>query len=562
MRPHATTENGSGKGLELVPFHKNPWIQAYNPPKRISQDRGKEIWRRRGIPGSSKQGENPGKKAQGKGENVTGKILQIQEFGSEPYKSIHVQAVGNGWLFRSAIGKMRRLLSAQEMQEQFKRENIDNVQIRPIGGRYLILTFPNEESRNEVIKKKWLMGWFEEINPWNGEQAVQERFVWVACYGMPLNAWNVPSFKAIASNWGHFIEVDDRTLRELSFEKGRVLLATDNPNKIVGIIQLIVDGSKYNVRVEEESSFRVVTSSSQFSSFGSKVIGEEEDDVDRSKDDKENKRTRGKKQVDDMGKQKDVEASVVADVGAFNAANTSHDVFPLDDVPHQARAGLEFKFGMAADALNAIGVKVQHSLVPKSADLTLQKETEDSNDHISNSSQGLVSFVQDSRSPPQEECQGAESTNIEAKIGEAQEEVEKVELLAQQQETIQNVRLSNGPVVIEPNGNFRFSQLAGIELEVDLNPRNIRKSIRSQAYEECMSSNEATYDDEECINATQEQQLDVVEQELQETILAANILGIAYGDMDVRGMRRMIETEAKGLQQLQRNNRSAPLQKI
>ncbi|KAG5561267.1 hypothetical protein RHGRI_004335 [Rhododendron griersonianum] len=249
MRPHATTENGSGKGLELVPFHKNPWIQAYNPPKRISQDRGKEIWRRRGIPGSSKQGENPGKKAQGKGENV---------------------------------------------------------------------------------------------------------------------------------------------------------------------------------------------------------VGEEEDDVDRSKDDKENKRTRGKKQVDDMGKQKDVEASVVADVGAFNAANTSHDVFPLDDVPHQARAGLEFKFGMAADALNAIGVKVQHSLVPKSADLTLQKETEDSNDHISNSSQGLVSFVQDSRSSPQEECQGAESTNIEAKIGEAQEEVEKVELLAQQQETIQNVRQSNGPVSFDP----------------------------------------------------------------------------------------------------------------
>lgn len=82
------------------------------------------------------------------------------------------------------------------------------------------------------------------------------------------------------------------------------------------------------------------------------------------------------------------------------------------------------------------------------------------------------------------------------------------------------------------------------------------------AYEECMSSNEATYDDEECINATQEQQLDVVEQELQETIIAANILGIEYGDMDVRGMRRMIETEAKGLQQLQRNNRSAPLQKI
>ncbi|KAI8524644.1 hypothetical protein RHMOL_Rhmol13G0164500 [Rhododendron molle] len=246
---------------------------------------------------------------------------------------------------------------------------------------------------------------------------------------------------------------------------------------------------------------KLTTSSSQFSSSGSKVSGEEEDDVDRSKDDKENKSTRGKKQVDDMEKQKDVEADVGAffffffdpHVGAFNAANTSHDVFPSEDVPQQAQAGLEFD--MAADALNAIGVKVQHSLVPKSADLTfpLQKETEDSNDHISNSSHGLLGVI---------------------------------------------------------------------ELEVDLNPRNIRKSIRSQAYEECMSSNEVTYDDEEFRNATQEQQLDVVEQELQDTIIAANILGIEYVDTDVRRMRRMIETEAKGLQQLQRNNRFAPFQKI
>lgn len=62
-----------------------------------------------------------------------------------------------------------------------------------------------------------------------------------SCYGMPLNSWNMPSFRAIGSIWGHLIEVDEgRTLKEISFEKGRLLLATENPNRIEGKIQLVI----------------------------------------------------------------------------------------------------------------------------------------------------------------------------------------------------------------------------------------------------------------------------------------------------------------------------------
>lgn len=106
---------------------------------------------------------------------------------------------------------MRKLISASEMVEIFRKENIENMPIKPMGGRFLILTFPTKEIRDEIIKKKWFMGWFEELKPWKGEPAKDERFLWIACYGMLLNAWNVPSFKAIiGSKWGHFIEVDDK----------------------------------------------------------------------------------------------------------------------------------------------------------------------------------------------------------------------------------------------------------------------------------------------------------------------------------------------------------------
>ncbi|KAG5547508.1 hypothetical protein RHGRI_013259 [Rhododendron griersonianum] len=105
---------------------------------------------------------------------------------------------------------------------------------------------------------------------------------------MPLNLWNVSTFRAIGSNWGHFIEADEKTLKEISFDKGRILLATENPNRIASKIQLIVDGKGYIVRVEKKESFRIVGSSKIFYSSGSKRVGED-DDVGRSNDDMEHK---------------------------------------------------------------------------------------------------------------------------------------------------------------------------------------------------------------------------------------------------------------------------------
>ncbi|KAF7134407.1 hypothetical protein RHSIM_Rhsim08G0091100 [Rhododendron simsii] len=85
---------------------------------------------------------------------------------------------------------MRRLISAQELEILFEKEKLGIVQVKPMGGRYVIIRFPSEDRRNEILKEKWLELWFEEVNPWNGESAKNERFVWIACFGMPLNAWN------------------------------------------------------------------------------------------------------------------------------------------------------------------------------------------------------------------------------------------------------------------------------------------------------------------------------------------------------------------------------------
>lgn len=73
-------------------------------------------------------------------------------------ESIDILPMGNGWLHRSAIGKLGRLLPPHEqLEEVFKKENIKDVKIKALGGRFLIITFKSIEVRDKAINEKWLM---------------------------------------------------------------------------------------------------------------------------------------------------------------------------------------------------------------------------------------------------------------------------------------------------------------------------------------------------------------------------------------------------------------------
>lgn len=60
FRPHVNQGNLSENGKELVLFQEKPWIQMNNPPLKKLGERGKEVWRRKGQPESSEQGEDEG----------------------------------------------------------------------------------------------------------------------------------------------------------------------------------------------------------------------------------------------------------------------------------------------------------------------------------------------------------------------------------------------------------------------------------------------------------------------------------------------------------------------
>ncbi|KAF7132436.1 hypothetical protein RHSIM_Rhsim09G0077300 [Rhododendron simsii] len=135
---------------------------------------------------------------------------------------------------------------------------------------------------------------------------------------------------------GHVIEVDSDTLREVSFAKGRLLIATENPNRIEGEVQFIVNGRRYNVRVVEEETFSTVITTHQVSNPEAEEEDDEVDKIDGNRnasskkngdlmDDTEKQKTN---YSDDMAKRGDEEA----EKGDNNVINGSHQSAVLGNI--------------------------------------------------------------------------------------------------------------------------------------------------------------------------------------------------------------------------------------
>lgn len=169
--------------------------------------------------------------------------------------TLHIQPEGNGWLFRSAVAIMNRVVPLMTLKANFRLETDMDAQFRALGGRSVLITFQSQEARDKAIEGPWMTRWFHEVKPWRNEPASLERFVWLSCQGMPLNAWNANTFKRIGELWGSFIMVEEDTLKDIDFVKGKVLIATKLVTKIDRWIKLEVQGVMYDVKIFEESSF-------------------------------------------------------------------------------------------------------------------------------------------------------------------------------------------------------------------------------------------------------------------------------------------------------------------
>lgn len=106
---------------------------------------------------------------------------------------------------------MHNVVSMQSLKASFKVETGVEAHFRAMGGRSVLITFQSPEARDSLIKVLWMNRWFDFVLPWTNEATSLERFVWLNCQGMPLNAWSTNTFKQIGEIWGYYISMEEET---------------------------------------------------------------------------------------------------------------------------------------------------------------------------------------------------------------------------------------------------------------------------------------------------------------------------------------------------------------
>lgn len=95
--------------------------------------------------------------------------------------TIKTDSVESGWLMRSAVAIMSRVVPLMTLQASFSMETDVVAQFRTMGGRAVLITFQSNEMRDSLIKHPWMSRWFDRVKPWQGEPASMERFIWLEC---------------------------------------------------------------------------------------------------------------------------------------------------------------------------------------------------------------------------------------------------------------------------------------------------------------------------------------------------------------------------------------------
>ncbi|KAH7863185.1 hypothetical protein Vadar_014453 [Vaccinium darrowii] len=408
---------------------------------------------------------------------------RMEEGNFEEDRKLILKPEGNGWLYWSVVAKLRLLISIDELKVQMAEMGIVNILVRAMGGRFVILTCNNKEEMGNLLIAKCLQRWFSEVKPWE----------------------------------------DESTLRLSSFAVAKVLVATNVFDKIDEWINIEIEGKYYRVKVREEPCEQPFVTEKQIPIACLHVLQQQEREESRIGE--ENNELVVHVPNLDMRMDKFAKDAMDEVENIEVVAETQWD--KADESPQL----IELELDKAAEPPK------QLVLAANSVSVYVEEEVQDS-------SISLVENTFPELDGSEHDHDNRDYDSIGDKGQDNTYERDKAIDLAADLDGHQNPVME--PTTLGSQNNLRASQLEGINLMVDLRPASIRRRIRSQIYDECMSSQESEF-----VESVQ-RQLDI-ESEFQLTIAVGNRLGVDFKESDALMMKEMIENETNRFAALQRS---------
>jgi hypothetical protein len=158
----------------------------------------------------------------------------------------------------SYVGRLKKGVEFRALQVKLWLAGLHSVRLTIMGGDLVLLSRSTWEDVGEpACKKEWWGGLLSDLRTWSPNRVCTTRDIWVSMVGIPPHAWGETNFRKLVVTYGEFLELDTETRNSTRFDVVKAKIRAPLGGKIDFVVNLMIQGAKYVVRIVEEGGGRV-----------------------------------------------------------------------------------------------------------------------------------------------------------------------------------------------------------------------------------------------------------------------------------------------------------------
>ncbi|KAF5755308.1 hypothetical protein HanRHA438_Chr17g0811291 [Helianthus annuus] len=157
------------------------------------------------------------------------------------------------WFDVAIVAKVKEFNHLIELRKNLVGIGFSGVEIRYMGGFFVLLKFENKEEANMFMmdKEVWSV-WFHKMEIWMGQSLPYERVAWLKIYGVPLNLSMSSVFNAIGNKFGKVVKLVSPLEEEMDLSFACVGVLTKMVKKVDEVVVVRWQNKNIEAWVEEE----------------------------------------------------------------------------------------------------------------------------------------------------------------------------------------------------------------------------------------------------------------------------------------------------------------------
>lgn len=154
------------------------------------------------------------------------------------------------------VGRLKNLGSFERVDEDLPWELGVNVAPKYIGDDMVLLLGLSDSKAEEITTAELQHGTtpFYSLQKWNLTMRSGHRLVWVQCWGVPLEVWDIGHLRKLVAAVGDLIEVDDDVEELRRMDRARILIKTPWKPFLQHSVVAHIGGETHLVQIVEEGS--------------------------------------------------------------------------------------------------------------------------------------------------------------------------------------------------------------------------------------------------------------------------------------------------------------------